>query len=138
LATIASVVESSVYMQRSLAIPVSASASEIRSQNPGSTYRARAREHLIALAAAPDVNFFSAARAARGLFPSEVQALLSEAGVSLRAGDLPPTARYPGPQLHAAEFEWYFAQETREELSSLLAGTETLLLGAPTLLVDLP
>lgn len=134
MAAITSVVESSVYMQRSRAIPVSAFGSEIRSQNPDSVYRTRAREHLIALAAVPDVNLFSAARAARGLFPSEVQALLSEAGVSLPAGDLPPSARYPGPQLHAAEFEWYFAQETREELSSLLAGTKTLLLGAPTLL----
>jgi hypothetical protein len=85
----------------------------------------------------------TAIRASRGAFPTLVLERLDELGVRLalrtgqHAGQTSSARRLAGAELHPLDFEWYFAQQSSDEIADMLIGELTstdrlLLLGAPT------
>ncbi len=95
------------------------------------------RRLLRAVAAAPGASLAEISRRAGGAFPSVVAERASLHGHALGGGPgsgHEGSEALPGPELHAAEFEWYFTDGCARELAALLRSRrgKPLLLGAPT------
>jgi len=99
-------------------------------------YWAEVDDGLTDLAARPGATLASVSGAARGAFPSVVAERLSLHGIGLgvEAPEAIESSAPPGPELHAAEFEWYFTEACAADLARFLrpAKGRALVMGGPT------